>query len=433
MAEIIVLPQQGNSVESCIIQSWHISEGDTIAVDQTICEVETDKATLEVPATAAGTVLKLFAAEGDEVPVMSPLVAVGETGEVYTEGPKTPEPVSASATAVPETDAATRPTATADGKPTDDSTGKDERRPHRASPRARLLAVKLGIGVDGLTGSGPGGRVIVRDVEAASSEGSRSASIAPGAPQVSAQLQVSTESTAFEDIPVSGIRAVIADRMLASLQSSAQLTLHSSADARRLLAYRERVKAQRTASPGEGSDAVANVTINDMVNLAVSRVLPGYPELNAHFLGTSIRRFTGVDLGFAVDTEKGLLVPTITRVDRRSLTSIHEEARALAERALSGKATPVDLAPATFTVTNLGSFGVEYFTPVLNVPQVAILGIGAITDRPAPRGSADAGSFIPQIALSLTIDHRAVDGAPAARFLQALCTAIADFDLLLAR
>ncbi len=433
MAEIIVLPQQGNSVESCIIQSWHVKEGDTVVIDQTICEVETDKATLEVPATAAGTVLKRYAAEGDEVPVMNPLLAVGEPGEKLPAEAAASQPAEAAASQSTEA-AASQPAeaARAHTAPTNVSSS-DGRAGHRASPRARILARTRGISTDGLTGTGPGGRIIVRDVEAAlraGAPGTVPAVTQPAATQSagSAAAASGLTETTFFDVPVSGVRKVIAERMRASLQTSAQLTLHAPADARRLLAYRERIKAARASGRG----ASVNITIGDMINFAVAQVLPRFPELNAHFLGSTIRRFSGVDLGFAVDTEKGLLVPTIAGANGLSLTEIHEHARELAERAVSGKARSEDLAPATFTVTNLGALGIEYFTPVLNVPQVAILGVGAITYRPVPQADG-TGELIPHITLSLTVDHQAVDGAPAAKFLQTLCAEIADFDLLLAR
>jgi pyruvate dehydrogenase E2 component (dihydrolipoamide acetyltransferase) len=233
----------------------------------------------------------------------------------------------------------------------------------------------------------------------------------------------------YTDVDVTGIRKTIATRMHASLQESAQLTLQRRADARALQAYRARVKEERRRAETAGrTGGPPNITINHMVLFAVARVLPRFPEMNAHFLGDTIRRFEGVDLGFAVDTPKGLLVPTIRRADAKSLTAITEESGALAERALAGRATADDLAPATFTVTNLGGLGIEWFTPVLNTPQVGILGVGA----PVP-GYNEDGEAIPQIGLSLTIDHRAVDGAPGARFLAEVARSIATFELTLAQ
>ncbi|MDA3950004.1 MAG: dihydrolipoamide acetyltransferase family protein [Spirochaeta sp.] len=424
MAETIVMPQAGNSVESCIVLSWRVSEGDTVAEGDIICEIETDKATMEVEATAGGTVLRRLAEEGDEVPVKDPLLVVGEPGEsddvTASSGPQ------ATATGA---EPATEPAGT---RETPESAGAGVVRSFatgevRVSPRARKRAEALGIDPGALDGSGPGGRVIDRDVLAAAERGAGEArgTETAGAPAADS----SAVHGSYTDIAVAGVRKTIATRMHASLQESAQLTLQRRADARAVQAYRARVKEERRRAEAAGrTDGLPNITINHMVLFAVSRVLPRFPEMNAHFLGETIRRFAGVDLGFAVDTPKGLLVPTIRRADAKSLTALTEETGALGERALAGRATGEDLAAATFTVTNLGGLGIEWFTPVLNTPQVGILGVGA----PVP-GYNEDGEVVPQIGLSLTIDHRAVDGAPGARFLAEVARSIATFELTLAQ
>jgi len=213
--------------------------------------------------------------------------------------------------------------------------------------------------------------------------------------------------------------------MLASLQTTAQLTLNASADARALQAYRARLKA---SDPALG---LTGVSVNDLILFAVARLLTEFPAFNAHFLGTEIRRFEAVHLGVAVDTERGLLVPVVKNAQRLSLKALSDEVKALARAAQEGKIAPEELTGGTFTVTNLGAFGIESFTPILNPPQVAILGVGNITPKPVQ--SAQGIDFIPHLNLSLTVDHQALDGAPAARFLQALSATLADFDLLLAR
>jgi pyruvate dehydrogenase E2 component (dihydrolipoamide acetyltransferase) len=228
----------------------------------------------------------------------------------------------------------------------------------------------------------------------------------------------------IEIIPVQGIRKVIANRMLESLQTTAQLTLNSSADARALQAYRQRLK---TSSEELG---LQTVTVNDLLLFAVSRLLPRYPALNALFTGQEIHRYRAVHLGVAVDTPRGLMVPTIRRANSLSLKQLADESKRLANACLDGKIAPDELTGGTFTVTNLGNLGIESFTPVLNPPQVAILGVGGISLKPV---QIDAEvKFIPHIGLSLTINHQVVDGAPAARFLQALATGLAQFELLLA-
>ncbi|MFW5827105.1 MAG: 2-oxo acid dehydrogenase subunit E2 [Alkalispirochaeta sp.] len=214
--------------------------------------------------------------------------------------------------------------------------------------------------------------------------------------------------------------------MHASLQNTAQLTLHSSADARALKALRARFK-QSGEELGLGG-----VNLNDMVMFAVVQTLEEFPDLNAHFTGDVIRRFSGVDVGFAVDTPRGLLVPTVQNAHTLSLAQLSRRIKELAQRAIDGKATSEDLAPATFTVTNLGAFGIERFTPVLNPPQVAILGVNSINLK-AVEGRDGSVEHVPHMGLSLTIDHQAVDGAPGARFLQTLSRRLAEFDLLMAR
>jgi pyruvate dehydrogenase E2 component (dihydrolipoamide acetyltransferase) len=228
------------------------------------------------------------------------------------------------------------------------------------------------------------------------------------------------------EVKVTGIRKLISERMLASLQTTAQLTMHTTADARALRSLRKKFKE----SPE--SMGLREVTINDMVLFAVSRVLTQYPDVNALLAGDTLHQYSDVHLGFAVDTPRGLMVPVIRNANALSLRDIARESARLATGCREGGITPAEMAGGTFTVTNLGPFGVHGFTPVLNVPQVGILGVGAIVPGPV-LDAEGAVTFVPQIALSLTINHQVVDGAPGARFLQALAADISRFELLLAR
>jgi pyruvate dehydrogenase E2 component (dihydrolipoamide acetyltransferase) len=227
-----------------------------------------------------------------------------------------------------------------------------------------------------------------------------------------------------EEVPTKGIRKIIADRMLQSLASHAQLTLNAFADARALQAFRKKLKDSPEALGLNG------ISINDFILYAVSRTLPRYPELNAHWAGDKILRFVRVHLAFAVDTPRGLMVPVIRNADLLSLKQISAETKRLAKACVEGGITPDGLSGGTFTVSNLGTFGVETFTPILNAPQTGILGVGAIAPKPVMDG--EDVKFVPSLGLSLTIDHQALDGAPGARFLKDLCGALAGFDLLLA-
>ncbi|MDI9641745.1 2-oxo acid dehydrogenase subunit E2 [Geitlerinema splendidum] len=211
--------------------------------------------------------------------------------------------------------------------------------------------------------------------------------------------------------------------MLNSLQTTAQLTLNAYADARALRAFRQRLKISDEAL------GLQKVTINDLVHYAVVRALQQHADLNATLENETIYQHRRVHLGFAVDTLRGLIVPVIRDAQTLSLKQLAERAAALAAAAQTGKIAPDDLSGGTFTVSNLGSFGIENFTPVLNPPQVAILGVGNISLKPVETASGDV-EFIPHLGLSLTVDHRAVDGAPGARFLQTLARLIAQYDLL---
>jgi pyruvate dehydrogenase E2 component (dihydrolipoamide acetyltransferase) len=252
------------------------------------------------------------------------------------------------------------------------------------------------------------------------------------------------------EVKVTGIRKLISERMLASLQTTAQLTMHTAADARCLQSMRKKFKESPEAL------GLRSVTINDMVLYAVARTLTRFPDMNALFVGDTLRQHSSVHLGFAVDTPRGLMVPVVKDAHALSLRDTAREAARLVAGCREGGITPQEMTGGTFTVTNLGTFGVHGFTPVLNAPQVGILGVGAIVPGPVmdPDGAKSAEyvgaksaeyvgaksaeydgavSFVAQIGLSLTINHQVVDGAPGARFLQALAEDIARFDLLLAR
>ncbi len=456
MAQPIVMPKLGNTVESSIIVSWHKRTGDPIAEGDTLCEVETDKATLEVPSTASGTILAQFFNEGDEVPVLVNIAVVGEPGDDY----EVFRPDIARAT--PVQSALSKPAHASDGdgaaRPAPDSaTASPAALPPKGevfiSPRARSLAGRKGLEYAGIAGTGPGGRIIERDIQAALQRQQRLTPVAQrmvetgafSAPEhgtgiggrvMARDLQPAASEPALpavaapavegevETIQIRGIRRVIADRMLASLQTTAQLTLNVSADARALLAFRKRLKASPEAL------GLQQVTINDLVLLATSRALAQHPDVNALFDGDTIAQYHNVHLAFAVDTPRGLLVLVIRNAHLLPLKALAAEAKRLAATCLEGKVAPDELEGGTFTVTNLGSLGIESFTPVLNPPQVGILGVGNINPKPIMDGEDIA--FIPHLGLSLTINHQVVDGAPAARFLQTLARYIADIDLLLA-
>jgi pyruvate dehydrogenase E2 component (dihydrolipoamide acetyltransferase) len=405
MAIPVLMPKQGQSVESCLIIKWIKKEGDKVKAKEPICEVETDKAVFEVEAPEAGTILKIFYEEGDDVPVLNTIAIIGQPGEKIDHliPQKT---VSVSKGEYVEKQKAITP---------DESLKKTKPSFEDGlipiSPLARRLAEKKGIDFSRLVGSGPGGRIIKKDIEKALSEGE---------PFIPGKVSNKFFGPAKE-IPVEGVRKIISERMLTSLQSTAQLTLNTSADASNLLACRESLKSSSQKK------RLNKININDFLLYIVANILPKFKNINAHFLKDRILEFEQVHLGFAVDSPRGLMVPIIRNAHLLSLEKISQEARRLSTACQEETILPDELNGGTFTVTNLGTMGIESFTPILNIPQVAILGIGSISLKPIMK--EDKVQFIPHIGLSLTFDHRAVDGAPAARFLQELAIAIAKFEL----
>jgi pyruvate dehydrogenase E2 component (dihydrolipoamide acetyltransferase) len=444
------MPRQGNTVESCIIAGWKIQEGDTVEPDTPLCDVETDKATFEVPAGAAGTVLKRLWETGDDVPVLKPIAVIGSAAEDWAAALEQAAETAAAGLGAPER---------APALPKAPPPAAAQNRPAGASPRARKRAEQAGLSLETgrVAGTGPEDRVLERDVEAAlmaapdftaaakaaalsgapapqtgTGFGGRVTSADMAAEQAAPPLPAFPHagvderppSAGFTETPLKGIRKVISDRMLGSLAKSAQCTLTGSAPAQRLQTLRNRIK-----SAGERL-GLADVSINSLILFAVSRKLPDFPFMNAHTIDDTLKIFKEVHLGAAVDTPRGLMVPVIRNADRLSARQIAAEAKRLAASCKSGAATPDELTGSTFTVTNLGALGITSFTPVLNPPEVAILGVCAITLQARLNDDGSTG-FEPRIGLSLTINHQVVDGAPAARFLSALGNALADIDVFL--
>ncbi len=412
MAEAVFMPKQGQSVESCIITQWYKKKGDTVETGDLLFSYETDKAAFEEEARVSGTLLDIFFGEGDEVPVLSNVAVIGAPGEDTS-------PFRGKAENGSETDATVSvpPAATVE-KPVTGAITLETK--IRISPRARNMAGEHGVEPSRLTGSGPNGRIIARDVREYL-ERQEDVTQKPSAPEY--RKPVFTEADGdSQTFPLSNVRKIIAKNMAASLQNSAQLTHHLTADARRILALRKELK-QKAAT-----GSVPDITLNDMVCHAVIQTLLTTPDVNAHFLGDRIRKFSRVHLGIAVDTERGLMVPVLRNADDYSLRGLSGRLKELAGACRNGKIDPELLKSeaGSFTVSNLGAYGIEMFTPVINLPQAAILGVNTITYRPADLGDGTIG-FIPVIGLSLTYDHRAIDGAPASAFLKALKTRIENF------
>lgn len=451
MATPVILPVQGQSVETCYLVAWHKQPGDAVKTGDVLAEVETDKASFEIEAPCDGTLLVHFYPVDSDVPVLTHMAAIGDPGEdasaLAPEGgapaPAVEETAPAAEEAAPA--AAETPAAAPTAAPAIAAAGEAV----GISPRARQTAAERGVNVAGLAGSGPAGRVIERDVLAVAASGTvgataaggtaglvgtgiggrvtradlaaQSAAPAASAPAATAEVAVPDE---VEEIPIKGVRKLIAERMHASLANSAQLTLCRTAPGGPLLAMRKRFKGSNEAL------GLNKITVNDLMLFATAKALAAVPELNATVGDNTIYRHKAVHLAFAVDTARGLMVPVIRNADTLSLAALSRKAKELAMACIEGGIQPDDLQGGTFTVSNLGGFGIEQFTPVLNTPQVGILGVGGIKLEPVRKDGEVV--FEDRVSLSLTIDHMVVDGAPAARFLAVLNDNLTDLDVLLA-
>ena len=428
MANFILMPQMGVSDESAVLSQWLVKEGDKVELEQPLFSMETGKSSFEELAKYAGTLLKIVIPAGEEVKVGEVVAVVGEPGEQFVlpgaAAPAAAEaPAAAPAAAAPAAAPAPVAAAPAAAKSADGFVA--------ASPRAKHLAAELGIDYRLATPTGAEGRIVEKDVKALAAAGvtaapaveaAPAAAPAPEAPAAAAPAPAA--DAAYEDAPISRIRKVIAENMHASLANMAQLTLNRTFDATAILEMR---KAMKNAE-GFGLE---KVTINDLVLFAVAKTLPEFPDINANFIGDKMRRFKHAQLGVAIDTPKGLLVPVIRDADTLSVKAISEKVKAFAGAAKEGTLTPDTMQGGSFTVTNLGNLGIESFTPIINPPQTAILGVCGTTLR--PRMKADGSvEFYQAMGLSLTFDHRVVDGAPAAKFLQAVADKLEKINLLMA-
>ena len=420
LANAVIMPKAGITVESCIIGTWEKKVGDSVKVGDILFTYETDKASFECESTAEGTLLEIFYNDGDEVPCLVNVCAIGNAGEDCS---------------ALRPDSAAAPT---DEKPAEAPAAeakKEEVAPVAAtvqtgeksaiSPRAKKLAERAGVDASLATPTGPNGRIIERDVRTLMENPVVAPAKEEAAPAPAPVANTAIGDTEYTDVKFSGIRRAISKSMHTSLSTMAQLTHSSSFDATNILAYRKLLK--------ESEGEYAGITLGDIVLYAVSRTLLNHPDLNAHMLDdNNIRLFKHVNLGVAIDTPRGLMVPVIYHADEKSLLEISKEVKVLAAECREGNINPDKMTGGTFTVSNLGNLGIEMFTPVINPPQTGILGVCCATDRvrKAPDGSIQ---IYPAMGLSLTYDHRAVDGAPASRLLKELGQNLEKFTALLAK
>ena len=439
MATRVEMPKLGNTVEECLLTAWRKTRGDPVQEGEVIADIETDKTTFELTAPAGGILLEAFFEAGALIPVFSTVCVIGEVGESVEElrgstGAARPDdgalPGDAPARDAREAAAAAPPAGAGPaGVHSPRVTSSSVAASGPLSPRARRFSREHGFHPAAVAGSGPGGRVVETDLRALLQTSRR----APGAaPEAGPRVPVDDAGVGGDARQTSGgppssarlslVRRTIGRRLRESLGSTAQYTLHGSANAGPLLLLRRRFKA---------APETAGISIGDLVVFCAIQALLEVPDLNAELIDDTLHRHQDVHMAFACDTPRGLMVPVIRSSQTLSLPALSGRIKELAAQAVAGTIAPDDLSGGTFTVTNLGSFGVEAFTPVINPPQVAVLGVDAIQVKPIrkPDGNIE---FIDAIGLSLTVDHQWVDGAPGARFLgtvrekiekvEALCT-----------
>lgn len=462
MAIAVIMPRQGQSVESCIISKWMKQKGDSVASGDVLFTYETDKAAFEEESQIEGILLEVFFQEGDDVPVLTNVCVIGQKGEDISEFLPSSNKAALLIAQVLSNAVSSDDINSIASSDANDNTSFNEAAStgiisvgegFKISPRARNLATKMRLNESRAIATGPEGRIIERDILAlAEKEPGATLSAAAeyralkgvniqgtgiGGRVVTEDIQgfaitpkedknVSTaQVNEYEEVKLSNIRKVIAKAMHQSLSNSAQLTLHASFDATAILSYRKLLK---TSQEGLGLN---NITLNDMVIYAVSRTLLNHSNLNAHFFDDKMHIYHNVHLGVAVDTERGLMVPTLYNANLKSLNQMASEIKALAKTCQEGSINPDNLKGGTFTVTNLGQLDIEMFTPILNPPQTGILGVNTIVYRV----KVTDGEMVayPAMGLSLTFDHRAVDGAPAARFLKELKNNLENFTTLLSK
>ena len=400
MATEIVMPKLGLTMESGVISAWLVEEGQEVQKGQALLEIATDKVTMEVEAQADGILRKIMVSAGQEVPVSTTIGVIAaadeDIGSFVAAAPSDPAPsppASAPAAAPPPTPAPPTPTPQA---PTlaADSAG---RRPHKTSPKARKIAAEHGLDLVGVNGSGPGGRIVSADVLALVEQARSAPAIAPApAPVAEGRIELSRAEQ------------VAAERLTASYQQIPHIHLSMDVSAVWLQQF-------RTGYQLEGK----KISFNDLIVKATARTLSEFPRVNSLEDGGHFRYASQINVGVAVAVEQGLVVPVIRDAAEKTIEEIALEGTRLIDAARHGQLRPDDMMGGTFTISNLGMFGISRFTAIINPPQVAILAVGAIENRVVASG-VDSFAVRPQLTLTLAADHRVVDGALGARFLARL-------------
>jgi 2-oxoglutarate dehydrogenase E2 component (dihydrolipoamide succinyltransferase) len=414
---IITMPALGESVSEGTVTRWLKNVGDSVAVDEALLEVSTDKVDTEIPSPVAGTLISIDVAVDSTVPVGARLAVIGGAAAVAAPAAPTPPPVAAPVAPVVAAPVVTPPVIATPVAPAAPAAPAAQPQDSYVTPIVRKLASDLGVNLASVRGTGIGGRIRREDVEAAAKPAA-AAAVAPSAPSAPrTTAPVAASPLRGTTVTMSRLRRVIAARMVESLAVSAQLTTVIEVDVTKIARLRDRAKASFEAREG------VKLSFLPFFSVAVCEALKQHPVLNSSVEGDQIIYHGAEHLGIAVDTERGLLVPVISNAGDLNMGGVARKISDLAERTRTNKVNPDELSGGTFTITNTGSRGALFDTPIINQPQVAILGLGAIVKRPMVVRGEDGGETIAirsMVYLALSYDHRVVDGADAARFLVTL-------------
>ena len=429
MATQVIMPKLSPTMEEGQLSRWLKKEGDKVSMGEPLAEIDTDKATMEMQALANGVLRKIIIKEGESAPLGQLIAVIGEPDEDISAmlansgaAPKAvaaapeakPEQATAPAT-VAETAATAKPTNAASKTAAPDGNGSTPAQPTSTSdrlivsPLAARMAAEAGVDLRSLTGSGPGGRIVKRDIEAAMSKAEAPAPAQASGAVVKFPVRKpgATEASAFVDEPISEIRRIIAKRLVTSLGPIPHFFLTSEIEMDRAAEMRRNINEL---------DSELKLSINDIIIKVAAAALIAHPQVNASFQEKTVRYYERADIGVAVAIEDGLITPVVRSADQKSLSEIAREVRDLAERARKRKLKPEEYTGASFSISNLGMFGIDEFTAVINPPEGAILAVGAMTAKPVVRDNQVVVRQMMRVTMSC--DHRVIDGATGAKFLQ---------------
>ena len=404
MAYEVQMPKWGLTMKTGKIARWLVSEGGAVETGQPLLEVETDKITNVVESPASGVLLQIVSAQGEVVPVMQVIGLIGASGEAVAAKPSAADSVDSPAAA-----------AKTEKAPAAESAARSSGGSVRAMPAARKLAAELAVDLASVKGSGRDGAVTEKDVRAAHEAAQKTSGAASGKAEAPCSCTASASSSLCgedEIVPMDGLRKLIADNMMASLQGAAQLTVFVEADVTEMVALRESMLARNKKNPDY------RLSYNDIIAFAVCRALLQHPVMNSSLQEDGIHLHKHVNLGIAVSLDTGLIVPNVKNADTLSLEQLKEKVRDAASRARKGGLSMDEISGGTFTISNVSMLGVDGFTPILNPPETGILGVGRVVEKPGVfEGEVCVRKMM---TLSLTFNHKVTDGGPAMSFLRTL-------------